>query len=82
MANIQPTNSFTYPLTWTIDKLEVTVNSFPLFPDTVEVFWNLSGGGFSREGTMIIPHEVVLEWGTDDAVLENYVISKLNLTRQ
>jgi len=81
MANIQPTNSFTYPLTWTIDTLEVNVNSFPLFPDTVEVLWKLSGSGFTKEGSLIIPHEVVLEWGTDDSVLENYVISQLNLTR-
>jgi len=81
MANIQPTNNFTYPLGWNINSLEVTVNSFPLFPDTVEALWTLSGEDKSFGGSMIIPHEIVLQWGTDDAVLEDYIISQLNLTR-
>jgi len=81
MANIQPTQTFTYPLTWDIDALEITVKSFLLFPDTVDVIWRLSGNDNNQEGNMTIPHEVVLEWGTDDSVLENYVISQLNLTR-
>ena len=82
MANIQQTTTFTYPLGWTINSLEVSVNSFPLFPDTVEVFWKLAGDdNKSFEGSMTIPHEIVLQWGTDDAVLEDYVISQLNLTR-
>ena len=77
MANIQPTHEFTYPLTWDITTLEVTVKAFSLFPDTVEVVWKLSGLGGSQEGTMTIPHEVVEVWGTDDSVLEDYVIGKL-----
>lgn len=82
MASIQQTQIFTYPLGWVINSLEVTVNSFPLFPDTVEVFWKLSGDdNKSFEGNMTIPHEVVLNWGTDDSVLEDYVITQLNLTR-
>lgn len=81
MANIQSTNQFTYPLPWNIEKIKITVNTFPLFPDTVEVFWELIGGDFSKEGSMIIPHEIVLQWGTDDSVLEDYVIAQLNLTR-
>ena len=81
MANIQPTQEFTYPLTWDITTLEVTVKSFPLFPNTVEVVWRLYGEGGSQEGTMTIPNEIVLEWGTDDSILENYVISQLNLIR-
>jgi hypothetical protein len=82
MANIQPTNVFHFPLSWNIDALEVTVNSFPLFPDTVEALWTLSGEGKTFGGSMVIPHEVVLNWGTDDAVLEDYVISQLNLIRE
>lgn len=81
MANIQSTNTFIYPLGWNINSLEVTVNSFPLFPDTVEALWTLSGEDKTFSGSMIIPHEVVLQWGTDDTVLEDYVISQLNLTR-
>jgi len=81
MANIQPTNTFTYPLDWDVTSLEVTVNSFPLFPDTVEALWKLSGQDRSFSGSIIIPHDVVLQWGTDDSVLEDYVIAQLNLTR-
>jgi hypothetical protein len=81
MANIQPTNNFTYPLGWDVTSLEVTVNSFPLFPDTVEALWKLMGEDRSFSGSIIIPHDVVLQWGTDDAVLEDYVIAQLNLTR-
>jgi hypothetical protein len=81
MANIQSTNKFTYPLQWNIEKLNVTVNTFPLFPETVEVFWELIGGDFSKEGTMIIPQEIVSQWGTNDSILEDYVIEQLNLTR-
>ena len=82
MANIQPTNTFTYPLDWDVTSLEVTVNSFPLFPDTVEALWKLSGQDRSFSGSITIPHEIVLQWGTDDSVLEDYVISQLNLTRE
>jgi hypothetical protein len=81
MANIQTAGSFTYPLDWNINKLEVSVNSFPLFPDTVEALWNLSGDNQTFSGSMIIPHNIVLQWGTDDTILEDYVISQLNLER-
>lgn len=81
MANIQPTSNFTYPLGWDVTSLEVTVNSFPLFPDTVEALWKLSGDDRTFSGSITIPHEIVLQWGTDDAVLEDYVIAQLNLTR-
>jgi hypothetical protein len=81
MANIQPTSNFTYPLGWDVTSLEVTVNSFPLFPDTVEALWKLSGDDRTFSGSITIPHEIVLHWGTDDAVLEDYVIAQLNLTR-
>ena len=81
MANIQPTNTFTYPLGWNITSLEVTVNAFSLFPNTVEALWKLSGEDKTFSGSMTIPHEIVLQWGTDDSVLEDYVISQLNLTR-
>jgi hypothetical protein len=81
MANIQSQTTFTYPLGWEITSIEVSVNSFPLFPDTVEALWTLTGVDKTFSGSMIIPHEVVLNWGTDDSVLEDYVIAQLNLTR-
>lgn len=81
MANIQTTNFFTFPLDWNINTLKVSVNSFPLFPDTVEALWTLSGDNQTFSGSMIIPHNIVLQWGTDDTILEDYIISQLNLER-
>lgn len=81
MTNIKSTNIFTYPLDWYANKIEIIVNSFPLFPNTVEVFWTLSNEEKSFGGSMIIPNDVVSEWGTDDLILETYVLSQLNLTK-
>lgn len=81
MTNIQSTNIFTYPLDWYANKIEIIVNSFPLFPNTVEVFWTLSNEEKSFGGSMIIPNDVVSEWGTDDLILETYVLSQLNLKK-
>ena len=75
-------NKFQYPLDSEINTLQVFVSSFPLFPDTVEVKWVLTGDNVIREGFITIPHEVVLDWGTDDSVIEDYVLLQLNLTRQ
>jgi len=82
MVTINTTNKFQYPLDGDINTLQVFVSSFPLFPDTVEVRWVLTGDNILREGFLTIPHEVVLEWGTDDSVIEDYVLLQLNLTRQ
>jgi len=82
MVTIQATNKFQYPLDSEINTLQVFVSSFPLFPDTVEVKWVLTGDNVIREGFITIPHEVVLDWGTDDSVIEDYVLLQLNLTRQ
>ena len=82
MVTIQATNKFQYPLDSEINTLQVFVSSFPLFPDTVEVKWVLTGDNVIREGFITIPHEVVLDWGNDDSVIEDYVLLQLNLTRQ
>jgi hypothetical protein len=80
MANLQPTNVITYPLNWEAKSIEITVNAFPLFPQTVEVFWKLIGDSNSFSGSTTIPNSVVSEWGTDDAVIQSYVLSQLGLT--
>jgi hypothetical protein len=80
MANLNPTNVITYPLNWEVKSIEITVNAFPLFPETVEVFWKLIGDSNSFSGSTIIPHEVVLEWGVDDSVIQDYVLQQLGLT--
>jgi len=80
MANLQPTNVITYPLNWEAKSIEITVNAFPLFPQTVEVFWKLIGDSNSFSGSTTIPNSVVSEWGTDDAVIQAYVLQQLGLT--
>jgi hypothetical protein len=80
MANLQPTNVITYPLTWEAKSIEITVNAFPLFPQTVEVFWKLIGDSDSFSGSTTIPNSVVSQWGTDDAVIQSYVLSELGLS--
>jgi hypothetical protein len=80
MANLQPTNVITYPLNWEANSIEITVNAFPLFPETVEVFWKLIGNSNSFSGSTTIPNSVVSQWGTDDSVIQTYVLEQLGLT--
>jgi hypothetical protein len=80
MANLQPTNTITYPLNWEAKSIEITVNAFPLFPDTVEVFWKLIGDSNSFSGSIRIPSNIVSQWGTDDTVIQTYVLNQLGLT--
>jgi hypothetical protein len=80
MANLQPTSVITYPLNWEANSIEITVNAFPLFPETVEVFWKLIGNSNSFSGSTTIPNSVVSEWGTDDSVIQTYVLQQLGLT--
>jgi hypothetical protein len=79
MTNVQRTNVITYPLNWDAKSIEITVNAFPLFPDTVEVFWKLIGDSNSFSGSIIIPQDVVSEWGTDDSIIQTYVLEQLGL---
>jgi len=44
------------------------------------VFWKLIGDSNSFSGSTTIPNSVVSQWGTDDAVIQAYVLSQLGLT--
>lgn len=79
MINLQPTNTITYPLNWTAKSIEITINAFPLFPNTVEVFWKINGNSTSFSGSTIIPNDVVSKWGTDDSIIKEYVLNQLGL---
>jgi hypothetical protein len=79
MTNVQPTNVITHPLNWNAEGIEITINAFPLFPETVEVFWKLIGGSNSFSGSIMIPQDVVSEWGTDDSIIQIYVLKQLGL---
>jgi len=78
--NIQSTNYVQLPLENEANQLDITINSFSLFPSEITVSWKLYGDSVSKEGTMILPQSVVNEWGTDDTIVKNYVLQQLNLT--
>ena len=76
---IQATQSVQLPLLGTVNNLEIRVNSFPLFPSSIEVIWQVSGETLIKEGTMILPTEIVSAWGTDDTIVKDYVLQQLGL---
>jgi hypothetical protein len=76
---IQATQSVQLPLLGTVNNLEIRVNSFPLFPSSIEIIWQVSGETLIKEGTMTLPEEVVSVWGTDDTIVKEYVLQQLGL---
>lgn len=77
---INPTDFVQLPLGGTATELEIRVESFPLFPTEIHVFWKVSGTTISKEGTITLPQSVVDQWGTDDTIIKDYVLQQLNLT--
>jgi hypothetical protein len=78
---IIPTNFVQLPLDGTADTLEIIVQPFPLFPTSINVFWKVSGVDTSKEGVISLPSELIAEWGTDDTIVEMYVLQQLDLTK-
>lgn len=77
---ITPTDFVQLPLDGTATELEIRVESFPLFPSEIHVFWKVSGTDVSKEGIISLPQSIIDQWGTDDNVVKNYVLQQLNLT--
>lgn len=77
---ITPTEFVQLPLDGTATELEIRVESFPLFPSQINVFWKVSGINVSKEGTIILPQSIIDAWGTDDTIVKEYVLQQLNLT--
>ena len=77
---IQETEFVQLPLLGIANNLEIRVNSFPLFPDSIDIFWKISGDGVNKEGSIVLPPQIVGNWGTDDNVVKNYVLQQLGLT--
>lgn len=77
---INPTSYVQLPLDGTATELEIRVESFPLFPEQINVFWKVSGIDISKEGSIVLPQSVIDAWGTDDTIVKNYVLQQLNLT--
>jgi len=79
---IQATQSVQLPLLGIVDTLQIRVNPFNLFPTYIEVVWTVSGEGISREGTLILPQDIINAWGTDDTIVKNYVLQQLGLVEE
>jgi hypothetical protein len=78
--NIQPTTSVSFPLDGEVNKIDINVNSFELFPSEVSVTWKVYGDTTFKTGIIILPQNVVDAWGTDDTIVKNYVLQQLGLT--
>lgn len=76
---IQQTQFVQLPLLGIVDNLEITVNSFSLFPTTIEVLWKISGPTVTKEGSIKLPNGIVTSWGTDDTIIKDYVLQQLGL---
>ena len=78
---ITPTEFVQLPLDGTATELEIIVQPFPLFPTEIHVFWKVSGPTVSKEGTISLPQSIIDNWGTDDTIVETYVLQQLDLTK-
>ena len=79
---IQETQSVQLPLSGTVNNLQITVKSFTLFPSSIEVIWQVSGETASKEGTLVLPRELISAWGTDDTIIQDYVLAQLGLVEE
>ena len=79
---IQETQSVQLPLSGIVNNLQITVKSFPLFPSSIEVVWQVSGDTVLKEGVMSLPRELINAWGTDDTVIQDYVLQQLGLVEE
>ena len=85
MINIQP---ITNPV-FSADAVKIQVQPFTTKPETVDVLLLFFLNGFptaNYDGTpmgikYIVPADVVAEWGTDDSVIEDWVLEQAGLTR-
>jgi len=79
---IQETQSVQLPLSGIVNNLQITVKPFPLFPSSIEVIWQVSGDTVLKEGVMALPRELINAWGTDDTIIQDYVLAQLGLVEE
>lgn len=80
MVNIQ---AIEIPTKGTAITLEVRVLTFGLNAESAIAYYALkdSNNNTLLEGNLQIISEVFLNWGTDDSVIEDFVLDELNLVR-
>lgn len=76
MYNIIPLN---IPTVGVVDKLQILVIGFNLFPTSITVYYKLLSESKSIDGNLDLPSEVIAMWGTDDSVVLNYVVGELGV---
>lgn len=79
MINIQPIE---IPIKGTAVALDVTILPFRLNAESCSSYYKLVSdtNTILLEGNLDIPSSVFLNWGTDDAIVFNYILEALNLT--
>lgn len=80
MINIEPIE---IPTKGTAITLEVRVLTFSLNSDSATAYYALrsENSNILLEGNLEISSEVFLNWGTDDSIIEDFVLQALNLTK-
>ena len=78
---ITPTSFLQLPLEKEVNQLDIVINPFRLFPSEITVNWVVTGDDYSKTGTMTLPQSIIDAWGTDDTVVETYVLEQLNLSK-
>lgn len=80
MINIEPIE---IPTKGTAITLEVRVLTFNLNSDSAIAYYALrdSNSNILLDGNLQIISEVFLNWGTDDSIIEDFVLETLNLER-
>jgi hypothetical protein len=80
MTQIQPTNLGLPP----IEAIAITIRAeFNLGGDSSRVFWRVFDVDNNQllSGNLYIPSLIHNAWGVDDSVVEDYVLTQLNLDR-
>lgn len=65
-----------------ITKIATKIRWYMLnYPESTTSYYELQTeeGEIISNGNLIIPQEVIDKWGTDDSVIENYIVEQLSI---
>jgi hypothetical protein len=64
-------------------KIEVNIY-FPLGSETSRAYWAMWSDDNEKlaQGDLLIPQEIHMNWGTDDSIVEDYVLQQLGLQKE
>lgn len=69
------------PILGTASQLSIMVGSFPLFPKSIQIYFELQDedGKVLLTGNETLDESEIEKWGDDDNYVKDLIISKLNL---